>query len=406
MTPWFLFAAALMLAGALGWQYAAEKRARRRADDAYQRATQTQQTLTRRFGMLAAQHQALLAAETHGVVFTNAQLRVLGYNPVAEAIFGAPEAGATLLQWTHDYQLADVAEQTLAGSLSMTHQLNLNDRVFRVKMTTVENAESLQLLLLFRDVSELQRLGRARRDLVANISHDLRTPISGIQLIAETLLNGALSDKKMAAVLTEKILDETDALMQINQELMDLSLIESGRMPLKLVGCNLTKQVKKVVKRLQEQAARKNLSLEIALPSKVRILADKAMLARVLTNLIHNAIKFTDTGGVTIRLGDADDPAMVCVAVADTGIGMSPEAQTRVFERFFKVDDARSRGEFVSERHSGTGLGLAIARHIVEAHGGKIWAESEPGHGTTFFFTLPPDELLTEGQQDNYDFDN
>ncbi len=356
---------------------------------------------------VTTRYTALMAHQADAVIFVDDRLQILDANPAAKAMFGInnPLPPASLLQWVSDSHLIDLTQQVFTSKLEIVQQLEITGRVVRVKVVPLDAHPSPAAMLLLRDVSELQRLGRARRDLVANISHDLRTPITGIQLVAETLQNGALADKKMAPVLLDRILEEVEVLEQINQELMDLSLIESGRMPLKLVRCNLTKQVKKTVKRMKNQAQRKNLSLEIDLPPKIRVLADKGMLGRVLTNLIHNAIKFTENGGITVREVPTTDPGMVCVAVADTGIGMSAEAQQRVFERFYKTDTARTRHEFHAESHTGTGLGLAIARHIIEAHGGKIWVESEPGQGTTFFFTLPGDEILTEGTLDD-EFDD
>ncbi len=356
---------------------------------------------------ISARYAAIMAHQTDAIIFVDDHLRVFDANAAAKNMFGRdnPTDSESLLRWTSDSYLIDLTRQVFSSKLEIIQQLELNGRVMRVKVVPFDTPSPAAMLLL-RDVSELQRLGRARRDLVANVSHDLRTPITGIQLVAETLQSGALTDKKMAPVLLDRILDEVEVLEQINQELMDLSLIESGRMPLKLVRCNLTKQVKKTVKRLKNQAQRKNLSLEIDLPPKIRVLADKGMLGRVLTNLIHNAIKFTETGGITVREAPTTDPGMVCLAVADTGVGMSAKAQQRVFERFYKIDAARTRDEFDAAKHTGTGLGLAIARHIIEAHGGKIWVESEPGQGTTFFFTLPGDDILTEGySEDEFDDD-
>ncbi len=355
-----------------------------------------------------ARYTAVMALETDAIIVVDEQLRVVDANLAAQTMFNMAENSgveSNLQQWIPDPQLTELTQQAIVNRLEIVQQINLDVRVLQAKIVPVGDGNLREVLLLLRDVSELQRLGRARRELVANISHDLRTPITGIQLVAETLQHGALSDKKMAPILLDRILDEVEILEQINQELMDLSLIESGRMPLKLVRCNLTKQVNKTVKRLRAQAKRKKLTLTIDLPDKIRVLADKGMLARVLTNLIHNAIKFTETGGITVRTCAAADPGMVCLAVADTGVGLSAAAQRRVFERFYKIDNARTRDEYESESHTGTGLGLAIVRHIIEAHGGKIWLESAPGKGATFFFTLPLDEILTEGVG-NDDFDD
>ncbi|MFQ5576862.1 MAG: sensor histidine kinase [Anaerolineae bacterium] len=362
---------------------------------AHRSARAAAEDLTRDIGRLEAFHLAQTNLNTDAIIQLSASRRVMAANRAARAIFGDPPPTAGLMDWVKHPQLVDIVAQTLDNRLDITHQFEYRERVFKARAAAVTGGgEVIGAVLILTDVSELQRLGRARRDFVANISHDLRTPIAGLRLVAETLLGGALDDPSMARHLTQKIVDETDALQQINEELMDLSLIESGRMPLVLVPLNLTKRVKKEVKRLQNMADRKQVELVIDLPKKIKILADKGMLSRVLTNLIHNAIKFTAQGQVKLsaRLEPGGD--MVCLMVSDTGIGISPADRGRIFERFYKSDDSRAReSEETPEPHkTGTGLGLAIVRHIVEAHGGRIWVDSVLGKGSTFYLTLPLEE--------------
>jgi two-component system phosphate regulon sensor histidine kinase PhoR len=236
------------------------------------------------------------------------------------------------------------------------------------------------LVLALQDVSQVQRLGRARRDFVANISHDLRTPLASIRLLVETLQAGAISNALVASDMLNKISLEVDALSQLARELLDLALIESGQMPLKLQPTDLRELARTQVERLGPQTQQKQQTLEVDIPGGLCALADGEMIGRVLSNLLHNACKFTPEGGrISVRARrDGED---VTLLVTDTGPGIPPEDLARIFERFYKVD--RARGQ------SGTGLGLAIARHIVEGHGGRIWAESRLGHGATFSFTLP-----------------
>ncbi len=392
---WLFYTLLALLAGALFGLYRRERAARRQLAAAQAR---NRREITRRDDRLAhsqAFQTAHLALSADAVIYLDAGRRVQTANPAARALFGDPPAGTSLTAWLPHHQLAEIVSQTLDNRLEITHQFDYQNRVFKVRAAPVQtDGQLLGAVLILQDVSELQRLGRARRDFVANISHDLRTPIAGIRLMAETLLGGALKDRRMARHLAQKIVDEADTLQQINDELMDLSMIESGRMPLVLVSLNLTKRVKKEVKRLKEFAKRKNVRLVVDMPPKVRVLADKGMLSRVITNLLHNAIKFTDEGEVTVRVARHAEDDMVCLMVADTGVGIAPEDQPRIFERFFKSDDrARSRHTAGAEpKRTGTGLGLAIVRHIVEAHGGKVWVESTPGKGSTFYLTLPPDE--------------
>ncbi len=274
--------------------------------------------------------------------------------------------------------LITMATQTLQDHRSHARQFHWEDRVFWAQAMPWHQGA----ILTIKDVSELQRLGRARRDFVANISHDLRTPITTIQLLVETLQAGAIEKPKKRKKLLESIADQTLSLQQLAQELMDLSLIESGRMPLRLIPTPLSPIIEPPIARLEAQIAHKNLHLHRAYDPNLVVLADVEPMQRVIQNLLHNAIKFTpDQGHITI--GARADDSEVTLYVQDSGPGIPPEHIHRIFERFYKAESSRTG--------SGSGLGLAIARHIVEGHGGRIWAESQPGQGATFYFTLLKD---------------
>ncbi len=234
--------------------------------------------------------------------------------------------------------------------------------------------------LTVKDVTELQRLGRARRDFVANISHDLRTPITTIQLLVEMLQMDAVKDPQERQQLLESIADQTLTLQQMAQELMDLSMIESGRMPLRLRPTPLHAIIEPVLTRLDMQLRHKNLTLLRHYEPDLAILADEEHMQRVIQNLLHNAIKFTPVGG-RITIGARIMGEDVDVWIQDTGPGIPSEHLNRIFERFYKTDPARGG--------TGSGLGLSIARHIVEGHGGQIWAENGIERGAIFHFTLP-----------------
>jgi signal transduction histidine kinase len=258
--------------------------------------------------------------------------------------------------------------------------------------------DDLKKLLISEQVAraEAEMANRMKDEFLATVSHELRTPLASLQLLTETLLKGALDDRVMALNLVNKIVAQLDTLNQLAQELLDLSLIESGQAPLRLAAYPLQTIVQAQVDQLLPQAERKNLNLQVNIPEDINVLADEQMIGRVITNLIHNGIKFTEAGGMIVsaqRLngtipssgGDAVED-WIMVSVSDTGIGIPPDEISRIFERFYKIDRARNR------KQAGTGLGLAIAKHIVEAHGGRIWAESDGKTGTTFHFTLPPEE--------------
>jgi two-component system phosphate regulon sensor histidine kinase PhoR len=227
----------------------------------------------------------------------------------------------------------------------------------------------------------MRRLETVRRDFITNISHELRTPLASIKALTETLKAGALEDPETGKHFLERMDTEVDALTQMVSELLELTRIESGQVPLKIKPTKPCKIVKRSVKRLREQAERSQLNLDSNCPNDLpEIYADSSRLGQALTNLVHNAIKFTPEGGnVTITARQNVD--VIEFSIKDTGIGIPSDDLPRIFERFYKADQARTE--------SGTGLGLAIARHLVEAHSGRIWVESTVGHGSTFYFTIP-----------------
>lgn len=276
------------------------------------------------------------------------------------------------------YELLDVADRALHASGPHERQFNRNDHSFYARAEVVDTDPTL-VVIRVRDVTELQRLGRARRDFVANISHDLRTPITAIQIMVETLQAG-VDHPRQRKTLLDSIADQTTALRQLAQELLDLSLIESGRMPLRLVEIAVSELIEPVAMSMQTQATSRGLHVHTDYDASLMALADPDSVRRVLQNLTHNALKFSESGQ-TVVLGAKAAGDDICFFVQDSGRGIDEADLQRIFERFYKSD--RMRAE------TGTGLGLAIARHIVEGHGGRIWAESELGKGATFYFTVP-----------------
>ena len=241
------------------------------------------------------------------------------------------------------------------------------------------------------NVSELRRLERVRRDLIANISHELRTPLASVHLLAETLEDAIDTDHEKAQVFVEKIETEVQHLTTLVSELLELSRIESGQVPMVIEPVKAEQLVREVMARMLPQAQRHRISLRTDIhDGETSVAADSKQIVRVLVNLVHNAIKFTSSGGtVTIGTGRGQDGKVQRFFVRDTGVGIRPEELPRIFERFYKADRARSKTDFIGPGGAGSGLGLAIARHVVEAHNGRIIAESTPGQGSTFTFTLP-----------------
>ncbi len=253
----------------------------------------------------------------------------------------------------------------------------------RVVEVTAHPLDSGETLVILQDVSELRLLRTVRRDFVANVSHELRTPLASIRLLVDTLEAGALGEPDVAGGFVHRIGVESDHLIQMVTELLELSRIESGQLPIKREPVAVQEVIERVVQRLSVVAEDKSILVNTEVqPNLPLASADSDQVGQVLMNLLFNAIKFTPAAGKVHVRATAKDGTLA-VAVADTGVGIQKEDLARIFERFYKSDKARSRSG------GGTGLGLPIARHIVEAHGGSIWAESEEGKGSTFTFTLP-----------------
>jgi two-component system phosphate regulon sensor histidine kinase PhoR len=275
---------------------------------------------------------------------------------------------------------------------------------WRVSVTPLEHRKLASgqdyayFAVAIEDLTELRRLERVRRDFVANISHELRTPLASVRLLAETLEDVIETDPEQAQVFVERIEKEVQYLISLVSELLELSLIESGQLPMRIELVEAQQLVREGMARLLPQAQRRRVRLRTDIQDgHVLVAADSKQIGRVLVNLIHNAIKFTPSQGeVVVGTCSEPDGRTQRFFVRDTGVGISPEDLQRIFERFYKADRSRSKYDYTGAGGGGSGLGLAIARHIVEAHGGRIFAESVLGQGSTFCFTLP---LVVREQQ-------
>jgi two-component system phosphate regulon sensor histidine kinase PhoR len=243
-----------------------------------------------------------------------------------------------------------------------------------------EETGACSVILVLHDVTELRRLETVRRDFVANVSHELRTPLTSIRAMAETLQDGAMADASVACHFLKTIIDETGRLTRISEDLLHLSQAES-QSPEK-ARFDLVELCEEVAGRLKMQARGAGVRLGWELPAHLFVTANHDQIEQVVVNLLDNAIKYTSAGG-GVRLVAAATGEGAVVRVSDTGIGIMPEDVPRIFERFYRVDKARSR------QSGGTGLGLSIVKHIVEAHGGQVRVESEINRGSVFSFTLP-----------------
>ena len=246
------------------------------------------------------------------------------------------------------------------------------------------------LVMSLHDITALRRIERVRRDFVANISHELRTPLTSIKLLAETLSSGTVDDGPTMREFTTQIERETDHLAQLVDELLDLSMIESGETKLALEAMDPEEVVADLVARIGPVADRSEVTISrLPAPASVaRALADPARLGQALLNLAHNGVKYSHPGG-QVRIGWEVANDRVRFSVADDGIGVPEAHQQRIFERFYKVDRSRARERDARDVGGSAGLGLAIVRHIAEAHGGGVGLLSEEGVGSTFWIEVP-----------------
>ena len=322
---------------------------------------------------------------TDGVIIVDAIGLIQFANPAAQKLFETSNAlGHSVTEVLRNHQLVDAWRRCQQTNEMQSETVELPARHQFLQLIAIPDTHASGSLILAQDLTRVRRLETVRRDFISNISHELRTPLASLKALTETLQNGALTDPDAGPRFLGRINAEVDALTQMAQELLDLSRIESGQVELLLAPLAPKSLVNSAADRMRMQAERAGLKLSIncgdALPN---IRADKSRLEQVLVNLIHNAVKFTKPGG-EITLAAESTISGVRFAVRDSGVGIPSESLTRIFERFYRVDKSRTG--------SGTGLGLSISKHIIEAHGGKIWAESDERHGSVFYFVIP---LLT-----------
>lgn len=319
---------------------------------------------------------------TDGVLIADSQGLIRFANPAAGKLFQTSNPiNRSIAEVVRNHQLVEAWRRCQQTRQMQSESVEVPTRHQFLQLVVIPDKHTSGSLLLVQDLTRLRRLETVRRDFISNLSHELRTPLASLKALAETLQEGALDDPPAARRFIDQIQIEVDALSQMVTELLELSHIESGRLSLDLQPVAACDLLNSASKRMQLQAGRAGLTLRVQcgddLP-KVRI--DAQRMEQVLVNLIHNAVKFTRPGGEVVLVAGSDH-GLVRFAVRDTGIGIPAEDVPRIFERFYRVDKSRTG--------SGTGLGLSIAKHIVEAHGGKIWMESIEGQGSTIFFSIP-----------------
>lgn len=337
-----------------------------------------------------------LLARTGGslLVVIDDRLRIVRAGAEAAALTERPSdrlVGMSLIAAFGSVALDAVARQALAAREPASGESELGHRGSRTFAIDAVPLPTTGLVLSLHETTSQRRAERMRRDFVANISHELRTPLASIKLLAETLSGGAVEDPPTARDFTLQIEREVDHLAQLVDELLDLSMIESGETKLAIEPLDPSAVISELAERIRPVAERRSVTVHFlprdAAPDTVRVAADPARLGQALLNLAHNAVKYSHPNG-EIRLSWEAGATCVRFIVADDGIGIPEAHHGRIFERFYKVD--RSRARSGDEAAGGSaGLGLAIVRHLAEAHDGAVGVESEDGIGSTFWIEIP-----------------
>uniref|UniRef100_A0A832I4I9 histidine kinase n=1 Tax=Eiseniibacteriota bacterium TaxID=2212470 RepID=A0A832I4I9_UNCEI len=333
------------------------------------------------------ERERILAHMSDGVALIDGAGRVVRSNRSFAAIFEAPLPAAPGTPF-HDAVRSPELEELIASARAGDRPVELDLRLWTPRPRLVQ-ATAIPLdeggrgavLLVLRDLSEVEALNRVRQDFVANVSHELRTPLTSLRGYAETLLEGGLEDAEHREGFVRVIRDQTVRLQALVEDLLSLAELERPGARLRLEPLDLRELAERLVSIFQGPAESARLALAVTPGPPAPFVGDRTRVEQVLANLLDNAIKYTERGGITVSVGA--DAAWAWCEVADTGPGIPPEDMPRIFERFYRVDKARSREK------GGTGLGLSIVKHVVALHGGEVSAHSVVGEGSTFRVRLP-----------------
>lgn len=340
--------------------------------------------------------QVVLDNMVSGIVVVDLQGRVALLNRATEDLLGftSNELVSKIFSDTHQQvELTKLVEWCLETREHVRDEILLfypEERVIDVNATPISDSEGQVsgVIIVLHNITALRKLERMRSEFVANVSHELKTPIASVKGFAETLLAGALDDKETARSFLQIIYDESERLNRLIGDILDLSKIESKRIPLHFSPVELDSFMERTIQMLQEDARRKRVELVLRVQEELYVEADEDRLRQIINNLVQNGINYTPEGGkVTISVEAIGEPESaderIRIVVADTGIGIPKKDLPRIFERFYRVDKARSRSS------GGTGLGLSIVKHLIELHHGTISVESQVGLGSRFTIELP-----------------
>ncbi|MFD0712385.1 two-component system histidine kinase PnpS [Paenibacillus sp. GCM10027626] len=344
------------------------------------------------------QLESVLDNMINGIVMIDRSGQVVLLNRFAEEVLGITAqklVGRHYSEAKQQYELSQIIQDGLERKEHLREEITFyfpEERLLDLNLVPIfeDDQQFGGVLLVLQDVSAIRRLERMRSEFVANVSHELKTPIAAVKGFAETLLGGAVKDEETTRSFLQIIFDESERLNRLIGDILELSKIESRRVPLQFSPVDMYSFTKKTLELLSAEASRKHITLEMNAEPGLYVEADEDRLRQIVMNLLGNGINYTPEGGkVSIKVGPAGthgsdgDYDFVRLTISDTGIGIPKKDLPRIFERFYRVDKARSRGS------GGTGLGLSIVKHLVELHNGTIAVESEVGVGSTFIIELP-----------------
>ncbi|HHP50686.1 MAG TPA: PAS domain S-box protein, partial [Moorella mulderi] len=333
--------------------------------------------------------QAVLDSLRDALIVLDREGRVVLFNPAAASLLGTAELerGKYLLEVLRSHEIDKLLQEVLATGMPLelkARPFPTTSQIFKIYVTPIRNSHFLGAVLILQDITNIRRLEQMRTEFVANVSHELRTPLTSIRGFVETLLDGAWEDREICLHFLDIINREAQRLQQLIEDLLPLSQLENQPQSIKRGQCHFRPVAEAILATLKPRIEEKDLQVSLHIPPDLPPLAiGENYLSQVLLNLLDNAVKYTPSGGwIAVRARPLNKK--VKVEVEDSSIGIPEESLPRVFERFYRVDKARSR------EMGGTGLGLSIVKHIVESHGGKVGVSSRLGKGSLFFFfTLP-----------------
>jgi two-component system phosphate regulon sensor histidine kinase PhoR len=362
---------------------------------------QTAAHLDREIRLLSSERNrssAILRSMVEGVAVVDAQERLVFCNRAFSEILNVQSVtseGSPLIEVVRSSELIGLIRKALQGEEGLQNDIEIGivqPLSFSVTAAPVQALDADRnvpadkpsgAVVVLHDVTELRRLERVRQDFVGNVSHEFKTPLTAIQGFAETLLAGAIDDPKNNRRFLEIIREHAARLARVTDDLLKLARIEAGKLELEFFPVGIQELIEGCAETTLLKASRKQISFSMEVPAGIPALrGDASLLHDVLQNLLDNAIQYTPPGGRVV-VGAAAGSHEATITISDSGIGIPLADQERIFERFYRVDAARSR------EAGGTGLGLSIAKHIVEAHGGRLWVESAVGQGSKFSFSIP-----------------